>query len=360
MGKFKDIIVPSAIDFGFGAVGSGFSSALSMATAKRNADIQYQYNKKLADDAYQRDIDFWNMQNAYNSPAAQVSRLRQAGLNPALLNGGIQGNTAGDLSSTPQASIGMPAGTKVDNPVTSLGVVAQMSKTLSDADLVDEQTKYWMQETANSFLENILQQLNGKDQWLRIKDSAKTMGFEIPDSDKYDELFGVGARSADGVSPSQTAEDVARQQIAESSARMDQLLSDTLKTLNDIKNDNIRLDFDVQMGTKEYELEVQKFAQQKVVDYYQIAYLRAQQLHIDSQTAAQEYMNTYILPMQQRVMASQEALNLSQADVAKIQEAYTKLQKDVQTGDAQGFVTYVNHYINNICGIIGRGLDLVL
>ena len=38
----------------------------------------------------------WNMQNAYNSPTAQMSRLRQAGLNPNLVYGsGVTGNNAG-------------------------------------------------------------------------------------------------------------------------------------------------------------------------------------------------------------------------------------------------------------------------
>lgn len=51
--------------------------------------------------AYQRGINMWNMQNAYNSPEAQMNRFKAAGLNPHLIYG--QGS-AGLASSPPQYS----------------------------------------------------------------------------------------------------------------------------------------------------------------------------------------------------------------------------------------------------------------
>lgn len=56
--------------------------------------------------AYENQVKFWNMQNEYNTPSAQVSRLKDAGLNPALAygQGGNVANTAGQLSTVPQAS----------------------------------------------------------------------------------------------------------------------------------------------------------------------------------------------------------------------------------------------------------------
>lgn len=44
-------------------------------------------NVELAQLQHQWDIDMWNMQNAYNSPSAQMQRFRQAGLNPSLMYG---------------------------------------------------------------------------------------------------------------------------------------------------------------------------------------------------------------------------------------------------------------------------------
>ena len=48
----------------------------------------------------------WNLQNAYNSPTAQMSRLRQAGLNPNLVYGnGVTGNSAGSAPQYQPAKI---------------------------------------------------------------------------------------------------------------------------------------------------------------------------------------------------------------------------------------------------------------
>lgn len=90
-----------------GGLGSIVGSAIG-ANAQRQANIQnmqlakYQNNWQTAENekAYARSVEMWNMQNRYNSPTAQMSRLRQAGLNPNLVYGsGVTGNNAG---STPQ------------------------------------------------------------------------------------------------------------------------------------------------------------------------------------------------------------------------------------------------------------------
>lgn len=48
---------------------------------------QNTQNKKAATRAFNREVDLWNMNNEYNTPAAQVQRLKDAGLNPALVYG---------------------------------------------------------------------------------------------------------------------------------------------------------------------------------------------------------------------------------------------------------------------------------
>lgn len=72
-----------------GAVAGGLFSANQ---AKKNRAFQERmYNKQVEDN-----IKFWNMQNDYNLPSAQLQRLQDAGLSPLLMygEGGISGNLA--------------------------------------------------------------------------------------------------------------------------------------------------------------------------------------------------------------------------------------------------------------------------
>jgi hypothetical protein len=57
-------------------IGSLGASLLGNSGAKRRQELANKQN-----------IEFWNMQNAYNTPKAQMSRLKDAGLNPNLIYG---------------------------------------------------------------------------------------------------------------------------------------------------------------------------------------------------------------------------------------------------------------------------------
>ena len=94
-------------------VGAGISAAGGLGStfvgqAKNMRLAKYQFNKNM---------EAWQMQNAYNTPAAQMQRLEEAGLNPNLVYGNqsVTGNTTSnvpqyqrpqieyDLSSIPRA-----------------------------------------------------------------------------------------------------------------------------------------------------------------------------------------------------------------------------------------------------------------
>lgn len=76
------------VDFVTLGGGSDLKSLWDDFTGKSAIDKQNQYN-----------IEMWNMQNEYNTPANQVARLRAAGLNPNLFYS--QGNP-GNASSAPE------------------------------------------------------------------------------------------------------------------------------------------------------------------------------------------------------------------------------------------------------------------
>lgn len=82
------------ISAGFQQIGSTALNAISGA-------INYSRDKKMMDYKYEKDLELWNAQNAYNDPSAQMQRLAKAGLSPYLVygSGGVSGNTT---SNAPQ------------------------------------------------------------------------------------------------------------------------------------------------------------------------------------------------------------------------------------------------------------------
>lgn len=71
----------------------------AVATASNRRQFKYQKEALKIQDQYNRDL--WDYQNAYNTPQAQMDRLRAAGLNPRLMygSGGAATGNAGPIQS---------------------------------------------------------------------------------------------------------------------------------------------------------------------------------------------------------------------------------------------------------------------
>lgn len=76
--------ITSAIGGGFGLIGNY---------------LNYKYQTNLANQQNAYNMNMWKLQNEYNSPANQMRRYEEAGLNPALMYGQV---TPGNASSAPQ------------------------------------------------------------------------------------------------------------------------------------------------------------------------------------------------------------------------------------------------------------------
>lgn len=92
-----------------GGIAAAANGGNMYAQAKTNKKSR-EFAKEMYDLQRGDNISDWNLQNAYNHPAAQMERLKAAGLNPALMYGGGPGNmSAGSVSSaTPKVSYATP------------------------------------------------------------------------------------------------------------------------------------------------------------------------------------------------------------------------------------------------------------
>lgn len=82
--------------------GSGIlGSILAYQSSRKNTKDTIRANKQMAEYGYSKDLEMWRLQNEYNSPQAQMMRLRDAGLNPNLVYGQGAGS-AGSASQMPR------------------------------------------------------------------------------------------------------------------------------------------------------------------------------------------------------------------------------------------------------------------
>lgn len=100
---------------------------------------------------YKNAVKLWNMQNEYNSPINQVRRLKEAGLNPALMyNNAASGGTASSVAA-PQVQYNSPLNGVLDK----LGSLLQLKQMAANV----EKTK---QETKNAEISGYGQELQNK------------------------------------------------------------------------------------------------------------------------------------------------------------------------------------------------------
>lgn len=130
-------------------IGTGTSavaqSSLNKKTREFNreeAEKQRLWSEKMYNDQNAWNYEMWLKQNEYNSPTAQVNRLRDAGLNP--LYYGLDGSSAGDLSAAQPLGYERASVQNQVNPFASLEDVAtriaQISNIQADTAKKGEET----------------------------------------------------------------------------------------------------------------------------------------------------------------------------------------------------------------------------
>lgn len=90
------LVAGALIAGGASILGAGINAGSTASMNKKTRKWNEQMYSRQRTDA----LSDWNMQNAYNTPEAQMQRLREAGLNPNLVYGNGADVTAGPTRST--------------------------------------------------------------------------------------------------------------------------------------------------------------------------------------------------------------------------------------------------------------------
>ena len=144
---------------GVGAVGNLFTGGMS-------ARKQYKYQSMLMDKQNQQQIDFWKMNNEYNTPLAQRARLEQAGYNPDLMVGG-----SGSMYQSQMPGAASGSAPNVDYGSFSDNLRFAMQAQVMDAQVskVEAENKLLAEQALNQAQQRELWAAQAKEAWVRAE-----------------------------------------------------------------------------------------------------------------------------------------------------------------------------------------------
>lgn len=154
-------------ELGLSAAGSAIGSLLGIGSS----GISYNQQKALMSKQYEYQKDFFNYTSEYNSPQNQVTRLEEAGINPALALGQVQ-TVSGMPGALPNASRQDP---KMGSPDFSraLNDGAQRSALSSQADYNNAQAEKARVEAIGVMYDNYKKAFDSKDENMQKRFEAE-------------------------------------------------------------------------------------------------------------------------------------------------------------------------------------------
>lgn len=196
-----------------------WQGAMNKKTRKWNEKM---YGRQRADA-----LTDWNMQNEYNSPAAQMERYKAAGLNPNLIYG--QSNESGAIRSSDSGSWN-PRAPEID--LSGIGgnlkmvydivqTQAQTNKTLADAEVARQQQKL-IEENVKS----VSQSIKGAEFDLGQRMKLGPINVEMAQASLDKQLLDMGL----SVDANTRANLLASKSVAEMTARIAQMQIQNAKT----------------------------------------------------------------------------------------------------------------------------------
>lgn len=147
-----------------------FGGALAKRDLKywtKKAEAQQQMQHETMDKQQQQAIDFWKMQNEYNSPAEVAKRYREAGISPlAAFGGQVVGQGASSVSmpnaSAPSGGTSPIGGVNLPSPMESALMGARVKNTESDTKQKDTNTILLEEKVISQQLFNRIEAVNAR------------------------------------------------------------------------------------------------------------------------------------------------------------------------------------------------------
>lgn len=196
------LILPAAISAGAGLVNGVLGLFSKNKANKQNVALQREtnalnYQMFQEGNAFNRQMafDMFNAENAYNSPVAQVERLKDANLNPALVAEGATATTGNGDASTPSAAAAapmvapsvQPVGSPFENMFDNVEKLASAFQKVNAGNLSTAQKEFVLEQAKSERLDQINKETqNAILQAYGMKDADAKVQKTIKDMEKID------------------------------------------------------------------------------------------------------------------------------------------------------------------------------
>ena len=152
----------SAAAQGGKTVGAGqfVGPALQAGTGIISTWMTNRANRKMAEYAYSKDLEQWHRQNEYNSPAAQMQRLEEAGLNPNMVYGqGVQGATGQAKEMPKYQAPRIDWTTAAPQVMQMLNMYQDLEKKKAETRYIDRQSAYTMTRDTLAYINTRIKEI---------------------------------------------------------------------------------------------------------------------------------------------------------------------------------------------------------
>jgi len=193
MGLLKQAAAP--ISGGLSILGNALQSRYQ----RKQQEREFAHNREMSEYAYSKDLEQWNRANLYNAPTQQMARLREAGLNPAMIYGSGGAKTVAAQLPKYQAPRANYTSEGPFNLTQAIGAFQSMKRMDAEIDLTKAQTDNTKQMELNHAVNRALTvaKTTGegfKNKWARelskynysmafntAKDIEKSAGIKVAD-----------------------------------------------------------------------------------------------------------------------------------------------------------------------------------
>lgn len=313
-------------------VGAAADTILGFAQASYNNSLAEQ----SAENAYERQLDFWNKHNEYNSPTNQRKRLEQAGFNPSAALGEVAtGQNAQQLSSVPQNEYAQKGVLQLQTLSSALESFARIEKLGAETGLATEQIA----------TESLRQILTG------IGISREKINYALD----FNKLLEDDATLEQRITHRLTMYD-----LEESAKQADIDYKESLTTLAEADTEESKAN--AQKLVAEKGLIAIKADTEKSIQAYN--YALAKESKSKTKLNEQELRERVVLaPIKRRAMELANKVHASEAQKNEIEAALKNLELDAKSKDETGEANawyYIDETLETISSILGIAAGVYL